>query len=418
MSSPSRRLPDLPLGDSLEAPDYEGGSILNLPAGVCRWLGVPTLGASPLRSEIVAPLGSDYQRVILILMDALAFHRLQRWMQARPGSAWHTLAERGVLTPLTSIVPSTTSAALTTLWTGRSPQQHGIVGYELWLKEYGIVANTVSHKPIAFEGQAGALEYAGFKPEEALPFPTLGTHLAAHGVSTYVMQPRAIAHSSLSRMLFRDTHNRFFFTAADLWVNLRRLIQARPAERQYVWVYWSEIDTLGHFYGPDDERTEAEFAAFGQALQTLFLEQLDPALRAGTLLALTADHGQIATQPDPHYDLRNHPSLARRLHLLPSGEHRLTYLFVRPGQMEAVREYIQRTWPNQFTVLESAYAVEAGLFGPGAAHPRLSDRIGDLILLARGSAYLWWEDRDNRLYGRHGGLHPEEMRVPLLDARL
>jgi hypothetical protein len=83
-----------------------------------------------------------------------------------------------------------------------------------------------------------------------------------------------------------------------------------------------------------------------------------------------------------------------------------------------VREYVERTWPNQFTLLESAYAVEAGLFGPGPNHPGLLDRVGDWIMVARGHAYLWWAGHDNHMLGRHGGLHSQEMLVPFLASRL
>jgi hypothetical protein len=44
--------------------------------------------------------------------------------------------------------------------------------------------------------------------------------------------------------------------------------------------------------------------------------------------------------------------------------------------------------------------------------------VGDLILVARGNAYLWWADKEDQLLGRHGGLHPEEMLVPFLGARI
>jgi hypothetical protein len=38
--------------------------------------------------------------------------------------------------------------------------------------------------------------------------------------------------------------------------------------------------------------------------------------------------------------------------------------------------------------------------------------------VARGRAYLWWADKDDQLMGRHGGLHPQEMLVPLVAASL
>jgi hypothetical protein len=126
----------------------------------------------------------------------------------------------------------------------------------------------------------------------------------------------------------------------------------------------------------------------------------------------------VAAPPDDYYNLEYHPNLTRRLHIKPTGEGRLAYLYPRPGQIEAVREYIQRTWPNQFAIVDSAYAVEAGLFGPGDAHPSLLDRVGDLIVISKGYSYLWWAGKKNEMFGKHGGLHPDEMLVPFLAAPL
>jgi hypothetical protein len=417
------RLPGLDLGDDLLYPAYDGYSILNIPSSLCRWLGVPGIGAPALHPqflhEIENAVGSDRcRRVILVLMDALALHRFLQWMESGMTPVWSRLAEAGLLVPLTSIVPSTTSSALTTLWSGRSVTEHAITGYEMWMKEYGVVANTIQLTPITFQNDTGGLERAGFEPEKAHTFTTLGSHLLAYGVKTFALQHFSIAHSGLSRMLFKDVIIQRFATAAELWINLRQLLEGRPDERLYTWAYWGEVDHFGHFYGPDDERTAAEFAVFSDAMEKYLLNRLSERARRDTLLLLTADHGQITTPPDPHYDLRNHPGLVRRLHMQPTGENRLTYLYIRPGQTEAVREYLERTWPSQFYVVGAAYAAEAGLFGPGAAHPDLSDRLGDTIVLARGNAYFWWANKENILVGRHGGLHPEEMLVPLLAARL
>ena len=412
------RLPGLELGDGFLLPDYAGGSILNLPASLCGWLGAPGLGASPLRSELAAAFGRTYKRVILILVDALALHRLQRWMDDGTAPVWSRLAQQGQLAALTSITPSTTSAALTSLWTGRSPAEHGVVGYELWLKEYGIISNMILHSPINYQNDAGSLSKAGFKPEAYLPFPTLGTHLAAHGIRSYALQHRSIIRSGLSQMFFRDVDVQGFNTPSDLWVNLRTMIEQRPNERQYLWVYTGEVDHFSHFYHPDDERTAAEFAAFSLGFERLFLDRLSPAARKDTLVLLTADHGMVATQKDPGYDVANHPGLTRLLHMMPTGEHRLMYLFTRPGQEQAVRCYYENTWPGQFELIDPAEAMAAGLFGPGQAHPRLADRLGDMIVAARERAYLWWADKENILVGRHGGLGAEEMVVPLLAAEL
>jgi hypothetical protein len=414
----ANRLPDLDLGEGCVHPHYNGLSILNLPPSICRWLGVTPLGEETLIPELFTPLGEEYRHIVVVLMDALSFLRFRRWIEAEGLQVWNRLAREGLLAPLTSIAPSTTAAALTSLWTGRSAAVHGIVGYEMWLKEYGIVINSILHAPISYQGDAGSLRRTGFNPQEFLGLTPLGAHLARQGVGSFAFQHHSIAPSGLSQMLFPDAHIYSFNTPADLWVNLRQAFENHAQGRNYFWVYWGEIDRFSHLYGPDDERAFEEFASFSTACERLFLERLNPAARQDSLLILLADHGQIPTQPDPYYDLRNHPSLARRLHILPTGENRLMSLFIRPGQVEAVREYIQRTWPNQFITLDPAYAVSAGLFGPGEPNLRLGDRLGDLLVVAKGSAYLWWGSKEDHLYGRHGGLSPEEMLVPFLAVRL
>ena len=412
------RLPGLDLDKDFIMPDYLGGSILNLPSSICRLLGAEPLGAAALRPELICPDTSGLRRVILVLVDALALHRLQRWMSDGTAPVWSRLAEQGRLSALTSIIPSTTAAALTTLWTGRSPAEHGIAGYELWLKEYSVVSNMILHTPITFENDAGSLSKAGFRPEQFLNLQTLGEHLAYFGIRSYALQHRSIIRSGLSQMFFKDVSVHGYFTQAELWVNLRHLVESNPNVRQYFWVYTGQIDHFSHYYHPDDERTAAEFAEFSYAFENHFLKGLSPGNRQGTLVLLTADHGMVATQKSGLYDLRNHPELAQLLHILPTGEHRFMYLFIRPGKEGQVRDYFERTWPGQFTFIDPEEAVAKGLFGPGKPHPHLFDRLGDLIVAAREDAYLWWAEKENPLIGQHGGLSAEEMIVPLLSVML
>lgn len=414
----SHRLNSLDLAGDFIYPNYHGHSILNLPDSICNWLGVPGIMNRPLAPHLHHLLVGPVNRIIFLVVDALSLHRLQRWMNDGTATVWADLTEAGTLAPLTSVTPSTTSSALTSLWTGCSPAEHAIPGYEIWLREYGLVASMIFHSPISFQNDVGSLERAGFKPEEFMNLPTLGTQLAAHGVQAYALQHRSIINSGLSQMFFKDVDVRGFHTLADMFINLRHIVEDRPREKQYIWVYTGDLDTLSHFYGPDDERSEASFSSFSYAFEQFFLKRLAPAGHTGTALVLTADHGQITTSKDTYYELSSHPDLARRLHILPTGENRLIYLFRRPGQTEAVREYFERVFPHQFSFIDPTYAVEQGLFGPGRPHPRLLERIGDMIVVARNNAYLWWADRENYLIGRHGGLSEEEMLVPFLALRL
>jgi hypothetical protein len=72
------RLPGLDLGEGYIYPDYAGHSVLNVPTSLCQWFEVRH-GADPLESR-----PSDLARgppIVLVLMDALALHRLRSWIR-------------------------------------------------------------------------------------------------------------------------------------------------------------------------------------------------------------------------------------------------------------------------------------------------------------------------------------------------
>ncbi|GMR10141.1 MAG: alkaline phosphatase family protein [Anaerolineae bacterium] len=411
------RLPDLDLGPEAIHPAYDGLSILNVPASIANWLGAPGFPHPPIDHAEFDDLASSARQVVVILVDALGLNLFECWLEGRAKSL-QPLVSRGALGALTSVVPSTTSAALTTLWTGRSPAEHGILGYELFLREYGLVANMITHAPASFEGEADSLVHAGFDPKSFLPVQTMGPHLSEAGVESHAFLHSNIAGSGLSTMHYPEVNQHSFDELSDLWTSLRQLLDTASEKPRFIWSYFGNVDHLAHRHGPHDERVEAEFAQFADSLMAGFVDALSPEARKDTVLILMADHGQVATRKDPHLELRNHPDLIRRLHMLPSGENRLAYLYPRPGQADAVEEYIARTWPRMFRILGSDHALAAGLFGPGQPSKSARSRIGDRVALSQGEGYLWWAAKENPLLGRHGSVTSEEMLVPFLMVRL
>lgn len=399
-------------------PAYQQQSILNIPATLCHWFGIPGLHANPLRQEILSQVQGNIQRIILILMDGLALHYLKDWMQSGKVPVWETLSKNGMLAPITSVVPSTTSAAITTLWTGHSPAEHGVIGYELWLKEYGVVANMILQSPMSFKSGRSSLQQAGFKPEESLSVPSLGAHLQQHNIQAYSFQPYAIAQSNLSKTFMKNVSMNGYASDADLWVSLRQLIESKKDERQYIWAYTGAYDGIGHHHGPEDERAELEFINFSRGFEHNFLNRLTPEMRKDTLLILTADHGHLQTPRYDHFWLARHPDLMDALHIRPSGEHRLAYLHIKPGKEQFIRDYFEKNWTGKFEIHDSKSLLDDGLLGPGSPNAKTLERMGDLTVIAKGNHYLWWDDAENKLLGRHGGLTPEEMLVPFLVTHL
>ena len=394
-------------------PNYDGYSLANLTPSISRWLGGPDLPAPVFSDAILKHFAPGYKRVVLLLVDALGYNQLVRLMEQGKADFWQRNLGKGTLIPLTSISPSTTSTALTTIWTGSTPNQHGIIGYEMWVKSLSMVINTILHSPITFAGDVGGLARAGFDPVNFLGMTTLGEQFATRGIESHAFVPASIANSGLSRMHHVGTQLHGYTAESDFLANLRDLLNSRPNNRKFVYAYWSHVDSLMHRYGTYNERVTEQFSSFSAAFERILLNKLEPWAREDTLFLLTADHGSVETPTIPSYELSSHPELVNMLVMQPTCEGRLPYLYVKPGEIDTVRQYFEHAWPGQFDLITRQQVLDSGLLGSGKPNNDLANRIGDLVAIPHGNAYLWWVNRANVMQGRHGGLHPDEMLVPL-----
>ncbi len=405
-------LPNIPFADDILLPRYAGYSLSNIPATICHLLNIPAFGEPALAPGLMHFLGGPYKRVILLVVDALGYHLFRRLMETGHADLWQNRLAESVFFPLTSIAPSTTSSALTTLWTGVSPATHGIVGYEMWAKEYGMVINNILHSAMSYLGDNGGLKRTGFDPIEFLNHSTFGGHLINHGVEADAFMHYSIGTSGLSSMHLDQVNLHNYVSESDMWVSIRNILNTVPAGRKYIYAYWSVIDTLTHRFSLNDERIALQFEDFSLMIEQALIKGLSASARKDALLILTADHGSVYTPRYGHFNLTAHPELNAMLRIQPTCENRLAFLYLKPGMETSVRQYFDTAWPGKFMLVSGIQAIEAGLFGPGPLSPTLSDRVGDLVAIARGDSYLWWAPKQNVMLGRHGGLHPEEMLIP------
>jgi len=396
-------------------PFYKGYSIANLPASILRWLEVPPPLDNPLADEILKNFHERYKHIFLLIVDGLRleiFERFQREvLKNNYYQEWKAILERGCLLPLTSIAPSTTSAALTTFWTGRLPAEHGIIGYELFLKEFGVTANMIFHSVASFVDEPGSLYRAGFNPDAFLPVPTLGPLFNRHGVKAFTFQHNSIASSGLSQMLLKGAVNLSFQTLEDLWRSVLTLTQNNANINTYSYIYWGNLDTLSHREGPQSPQIYEEWLGFAKPLAQ-FLITLSALGIKDSLFILTADHGQISAEINPSYELRHHPEFTSHLVLMPTGESRLPYLFIKNGHECEVEDYLHHHWDGHFSLMPSPEVLSAGLLGHAVPHFSTLDRTGTHIVFPKQNAYWWWVNKENHLLGRHGGLSKDEMLVP------
>ena len=323
------------------------------------------------------------------------------------------LANGGHFLPVTSVFPSTTATALSSLFTGCIPAKHGLIGRKLCLREYGGMVDMLDLTPIMSKSEQLLIEW-GMEPEKFLSVPTLAETLARQGIPTYIAtHRRQINHGFWKMTAFRGAvKTKGFVTSSDMWVLLRQMLTELHSERSLLVAYWGDTDTLAHRYGERSLEFELEL----RNLDFLLGETLKKLQDENVLFLITADHGHIDTVPEKAIDLSEDKFLQEEMVLPPGGEHRVVYLAVR--NPEKVVKYLKEKY-GDFAEVALRKELEARNLWGGELGD-FSSRVGDVILLAReNNSFVYPEnDEEKMMIGRHGGLSYEEMVVPFLWKRL
>lgn len=401
--------------DGFVTPDYDEYCLSNIPATVCKTLGVTNRDGTPIAD--LKPAVKDARRVVVLLVDALGYHQLTRLLSGTPSSLLRGFKDSATLLPLTSTFPSTTPTALASLNTGLTPQQHAVTGYSLYLKRFGLVANMVSFSP-SVGSRRDILSETGLDPCEFLGVKTLYERLREEGYPSYVVTRWFFRDTPLTRMHHKGAKIETYIDTPDLFIKLRRLLESKPKEEGFIFAYWDMLDVASHVYGPTSEEAEAEIRSIMHFLKTELLDRLNRNAAKNTLLLLTSDHGTHTFASEKTVVVTDHPALFRDLQIPPTGSSRAAYLYPKAGRQESVRRYLTRKFGDGFLLLESEEALKRGLFGRGEVAAETRDRIGELIALPREGYSLFYPYKPHKeeimLKGGHGGLSEDEMLIPLL----
>ncbi|MDJ0757494.1 MAG: alkaline phosphatase family protein [Ardenticatenaceae bacterium] len=392
-----------------------GHTIANIPATIGRLFGVTLEGLPSLPDSHWRPLLAEgpVERVVLLILDAMGRNLFPP--QATPLTQW--LPDRPqVNETITSVVPSTTVNALSSVWTGSAPAQHGLMGIRLHFPEYGMVANMLKMSPNATRGGKGALLQAGLDPERFLARPSLGQQLRPFGIETHSFKPLEIINSGLSQMHDRGCHSvSGSMSLADMLWQIGDLLTRERHKPLLAVGYWPTVDSLSHRYGPGHPAVMMEASVLLAQINEMLVQTLSPAARQKTVILVAADHGQIDIDPAKAIDLQTHQPLREGILLDGAGEPRKPYLYVRQGKLDKLKRYVAEHFAEQMFLLSAEQALQEGWFGPPPFGEQAAGRLGDLVGFMRpNSTFIPRVDRHllKKMVGMHGGLSPAEMFVP------
>jgi hypothetical protein len=358
----------------LVLPDYGGPCITNV---VPALLGAPEEAPSWLPQEL-----GEASRIVLFVVDGLGWEQLQDRLALAPTLA--SMAGRAI----TTVAPSTTATALTSLTTGLPPGRHGIVGYRMAV--HGEVLNVLRWSTATGDARQS------IPPSKMQPTPPfLGE------------RPPVVTRAEYRRSGFTGAHldpARYwgYRTLSTMVTEVDRLVRS---SEPFVYAYYDGLDKVAHEYGLG-EHYDAELTWIDHTV-----ERILAVLPRGGALVVTADHGQV----DVGGNVVPLGSDVVDLCAMQSGEGRFRWLHARPGRAGALAEAAAGAHGDDAWVLTREQMIADGWFGPEVTEAAAA-RLGDVALVARRPV-AFHDPRDTgpyELVGRHGACTSAEMLVPLL----
>ncbi len=410
--------------DGFVYPYYEGYSLANVPYTAMGFLGASDKGRG-LDKKLYANVDTDgIERVVVIVVDGLGY---DMWSDSARSSGFAPMfGRKGSVVPITTVFPSTTAAAITTMHTGLTPQQHGLLEWTLYFEELGMVINTLPLIAIKKTGKV-ALSEKKINPRVLYRGSTIYQALKREGISSVTLNNRHLINTGYNKLMSAGSSTVGYTTPTDMIIRLRRVL-GNPNGPQYINAYIELVDSITHVYGPYTEESREEISSFFGILERLLLKKIDKSTARKTLLIMTSDHGHIRSDPLKTLYLNNDRKLTGYYaynkamgFLPPTGSPRDVFLHIRKERLESARRHIDEKLGRIARIMDIDEVAKKGLFGIGRKHEELYKRAGDMIILPYDDKTVWYEHIKgvrSRHKGHHGGLSREEMIIPFAAAKL
>jgi Type I phosphodiesterase / nucleotide pyrophosphatase len=361
-------------------PRYDEGGLAGVMPAVAA-----TLGVGP-----TAPTFPTARRAVVVLVDGLGYELIRR----RGGHAPFLRSLLPAAHRITAGFPSTTATSMGTFGTGLPPGAHGLLGYEVLVPGEDRLVNELSWED-------------GPDPLSWQPQPTVFELAERDGVAVTRVGPAFFDGSGLTRAAVRGGR---FAAADDLAARVDASVAAVRADRRsLVYLYWGDLDKVGHVHGCQSWEWGDELEAIDAELARLVRS-----VPSDTAVFVTADHGMVDAPHALRIDLAHDDELARGVRHV-GGEPRALHLYCEQGALEDVTATWLARVGERAWIRTRAEAVEEGWFGP--VSPVNLPRIGDLVVAMRDN-FAIVDSRRARpqllaLVGLHGSLTADESAVPL-----
>lgn len=407
-------------------PRYDSYCFSNLPSAIQFLLAgdqqAQQKQQTRLPLDVFGSLPTSYDAVVFFFIDAFGWRFFER--NAEKYAVLKTFLEHGVVSKLTAQFPSTTAAHVTCIHTGLEVGQSGV--YE-WNYYEPLVDDMISPLMFSYAGDKSmrdTIRQSGVPPTDFFPRQTFYQSLQRNGVDSHILQYDSYCSSTYSDIVFSGADVHPYRTLPEAFTTLIDLLKKPRHAPTYYFLYFDQIDTASHNYGPESKQTDEVIDYFLKQLEQLITSGI-PSQSGKTLLMMTADHGQVEVRPyNTCYLNKELPGLFRSLKtnhrnrfLAPAGSARDMFLHVKEDQIDEVVETLRQHLKRRAEVYRTDELIAQQFFGFQPPSRTFLQRVGNVVILPYKRETVWWYEEGKfsmHFQGHHGGLTPEEMEIPLL----
>ncbi len=373
-------------------PDYDN-SILNLTTSILKHYKVETNHTSLEKLDKV--LEKNYKNVVFIVLDGMGEHILKNISE-------DGFFRKNEVDCITSVYPSTTTAALTTYYSGKPPYESGWIAWSQYFKEYGRAIDMLSHRESYQNDNLKNARIDVFK--EVVNYEPIFSRIekASPDVKTYEITPD---YSDVRAKRSIRANN-----VEQICENIKMICSNKDESKKFVMAYCDNPDGLLHKYGCTSQEAKDMVLDAQSRIESMSKELED------TVIIISADHGH--RDINKVYSILDYPEILDCLIMPVSLESRALTFWVKEDRRKEFESLFNKEFSEEFLLLTKEEFMEKHFLGYGEKHKKIDDFIGNYVALSISDAIIRLEthlaEGKKVKKSTHCGLTKEEMEVPLI----
>lgn len=359
----------------------EGNNLINVSNSILKAMDAKILHKS-LKSLDKQLLQNKYKNIVLLLYDGLGTKVLDRFLPKE------SFLQKNKICDITSVFPSTTVAATTSVLTGQAPSEHGWLGWDMFFKDDD---ETVS-------------VYMNVKKDTNIP--------AKHVVKE---RPEMKYKTILDRINEETSNDAYFAWPFDekYPCNTLEEISERicglciKPNKKFIYAYYNNPDKILHQEGFESIEVKNEIFNINDMTEKLYNK-----LPAETVLIVIADHGHIECK---YKTISENKELFNMLERTIALEPRACSIKLKQKiNKNDFKEKFIKEYGNNFLLYSKEEVIKKELFGNKIKNSIVIDNIGDFIAIATKDISLRYDEKGKTFKTYHAGITRDEMEIPLI----